>query len=185
MNAKKTVTTAPKRLTLAQLLTRRLATISLWYVTLAIPFILILAWISAYEPAVVSFLVSGEPVLDFMTAAEASHMEDVRVLVRDAMLLLISAAIILAVTWTVQPLERGQFRAALVMHAAILVLLIPFKWTFVKFHEIFFPQGNWMFPADSYLISTFSPMFFAIIAFTWIALSLGMTYVLYRTSAKA
>jgi hypothetical protein len=177
---------APKRLTVAQLLTRRLSTVALWYVTLALPFLLILAWVSVSEPAVAQFLVgdgSGPDLTTLMTPAEASHMEDVRVLVRDGMLLLLSAVIVLAVTWTVQPLERGQFRGALVMHAALLVLLIPFNWTFERFHAIAFPQGNWQFPADSYLISTFSGTFFAVAAFTWILLSIGMTYALYRTSA--
>lgn len=172
----------PKRLSLSQLLLRRLSTIAFWYVTLALSFILVLTWVSTYEPAVVSFLVSGQPELDFLTRAEAMHMEDVRILLRDAMLLFLSAVIILAVTWITQPLERGQFRAVLVMHGALLVLLIPFKWTFTKFHAIAFPNGNWQFPADSYLISTFSSTFFVIAAFAWIAIAAGMTYVFYRTS---
>lgn len=171
-----------KHLTPTQLLTRRLATIALWYVTLTLGFLLVLAWVSVYEPEVVSYLVSGEPTLDFLTRAERSHMEDVRILVHDAMLLFLSAVIILTVTWITQPLERGQFRAALVMHGVLVVLLIPFKWTFEKFHAIAFPQGNWQFPADSWLITHFSTTFFAIAAFSWLALSMGMAYALYRTS---
>jgi uncharacterized membrane protein len=177
----------PQHLSLAQLLTRRLGMVALWYVTLALPFLLILAWVSTYEPEVVAFLVGDGTSPDltmFMTPAEASHMEDMRVLVRDAMLLLLSAVIVLVTTSVVQPLERGQFRAVLVMHGTVLLLLLPFPWTFAKFHEVFFPQGNWQFPADSYLISTFSGTFFAIAAFTWMGLSLGIVYTLYKTNEK-
>ena len=171
-----------KRLSLSQLLLRRLSTIALWYVTLTLAFLLILAWVSTEEPTVVSYLVSGEPALDFLTRAEASHMQDVRLFMQDAMLLFLSAVIILTVTWITQPLERGQFRAALVMHGVLVLLLIPFNWTFEKFHAIAFPQGNWQFPVDSWLITHFSGTFFAIAAFSWIALAAGMCYALYKTS---
>ena len=43
----------------------------------------------------------------------------------------------------------------------ILALLsLSFSTTFILFHKIFFPQGNWQFPAESTLIRLFPQQFF-------------------------
>lgn len=41
-----------------------------------------------------------------------------------------------------------------------IAVVIPFATSFTSFHNVFFPQGNWMFPADSLLIKAFPIEFF-------------------------
>ena len=42
--------------------------------------------------------------------------------------------------------------------------LVGFNFAFTLFHNIFFPQGNWQFASNSFLITTFPITFFSTIA---------------------
>ncbi len=42
----------------------------------------------------------------------------------------------------------------------LLTVILNFESIFTLFHTIFFPQGNWQFPQDSFLIQTFPLQFF-------------------------
>lgn len=139
-----------------------------------------LALFAFYTPSVASYVLVGAPALAFLTPAEAAHMVDVHVLVRDALLIALSAGIVLASYWLRYGLDRSLTKAALAMHGVLVVLLIPFPWTFTRFHEAFFPQGNWSFPADSWLISHYPLWLFALAAVTWIGISISTLYVLHR-----
>lgn len=103
------------------------------------------------------------------TGAEASHMRDVAWLLRFAAILAFISGITLVkvakiVEW------RGISKNALIIFgvSAVLALIIPFDSVFRTFHVIFFPQGNWMFPADSVLITFYPQSFFAWYAAAWL-----------------
>lgn len=42
----------------------------------------------------------------------------------------------------------------------LIISSIKFDWIFTRFHLVFFPQGNWMFPNDHNLIMLFPKSFF-------------------------
>ncbi|MGM0366196.1 MAG: DUF1461 domain-containing protein [Actinomycetota bacterium] len=107
------------------------------------------------------------------TAAERSHLEDVRD-VTNMLLSLFYASLILFVLFTILLLSRDMvkfFRSMGVVFVAaasgvmvILLLLYILSrnfWVFFEqFHQVFFPQGNYMFPGDSLLITLFPLGFF-------------------------
>ena len=74
----------------------------------------------------------------------------------------------------------------------ILFSLISFNTLFTLFHNIFFPQGNWQFPADSLLIQTFPIDFFIGISIKTFLLTLifgilfivGGNYLKYDSDSK-
>ena len=94
---------------------------------------------------------------------ELCHLTDVRILLGWVLLLTYIAGIfsLFVVTF----LRDKQFVRHSLLAAGISCLALPFIGgifiyfffdpTFVLFHEIFFPQGNWSFPSDTLIISTF------------------------------
>jgi hypothetical protein len=186
--------TARPRLGVTGLLHRRLAVVALWYLALALGLLVTLLLTALYTPSVVLHVLTGAPELAFLTPAEASHMRDVHVLVRDALLLAISALVVLtSYAWLRtrdgialrDVLDRGMTRGALAMQLTLCVLLIPFPWTFTRFHEAFFPQGNWQFAADSWLITTYPQWFFALAAIGWFGGTAIALWLLHRRAKRA
>ncbi len=129
----------------------------------------------------------GADALSFYTANEASHLRDVRTLfgwLRGIFavlaLVLIGSGIF---AWRRRKpgirkkkerrVKKEEARAAfrqvlfwggmggLGLVAILALLSIDFTWFWSgPFHEILFPQGNWMFPASSVLITLFPETFF-------------------------
>jgi integral membrane protein (TIGR01906 family) len=99
------------------------------------------------------------------TAAENAHMADVRNVFIGARIVGIVAALV-ATLLLVRAARRGR-RAAVVLarDAAIaagigtaiiaVAAAVAFDPLFLLFHEIFFPQGNFLFPADSNLLAMY------------------------------
>lgn len=111
-------------------------------------------------------LADGE--LEGATVAEASHLRDVRRLVD----ILIGVALI-SLAFGIGALRRRDLayrtiarRVSVTIITTIvaitaIALLLGFNSFFWNFHLLFFPQGNFTFPADSYLISLYPQVFFA------------------------
>lgn len=169
---------------LVQQLHRRFALVSLWYSALAAGLLVVIALFALYTPSVASYVLVGAPSLDFLTRAEAAHMADVHALIRDALLIALSASIVLASYWLRYGLDRSLVKGAIAMQLALCVLLVPFPWTFQRFHHVFFPQGNWQFATDSWLISHYPTWLFGIAAVVWFAGALGILAALYRTQKR-
>ena len=55
---------------------------------------------------------------------------------------------------------------------SLVLSIISFNFMFTLFHNLFFPQGNWLFPANSLLIQTFPLGFFISISYKIFLLSL-------------
>ncbi len=115
------------------------------------------------------------------TQKELDHLRDVRQLLQTANTLYIIALIILIGTVigmfvgsTNEFIKtRNNIAKVLITSAAInlfLILIIllgslHFSGMFSLFHNIFFPQGNWMFPHDTLLILMYPLPFFKSFAF--------------------
>ncbi len=113
--------------------------------------------------------VTGDAPLDraalgtgVFTTSEFAHMADVRVVfvafrIAAAAAGIVGLAIVLRVARRARRaalvLVRGAALAAALGVAAIAVVaVVAFDPLFLLFHEVFFPQGNFLFPADSNLL---------------------------------
>jgi len=107
------------------------------------------------------------------TANEIGHMEDVRELLKNILILfIISMAgflilfIILIFTDKKNSLRKmgpvflWASTIVLVLFLALYIMSLNFSYLFEKFHTVFFPQGNYMFSADSLLLTLFPFRFF-------------------------
>lgn len=104
---------------------------------------------------------------------EVSHMKDVRELLTNIFtLFMISLALFTALFLMTIFLNRNNSltrtglvfiwssSAALFLYILLLILSINFSSLFDNFHLVFFPQGNYMFPEGSLLITMFPFGFF-------------------------
>ena len=129
--------------------------------------------------AVFSFLKWQGALSTEFTSDEISHMHDVRRLMTT--LLGIEALLTIALVVIGFKLQMNQqmnqrknqqinrrFLQSILMRTGLalvcivaLLAILPFDALFAMFHKVFFPQGNWMFAADSMLITLFPSTFFA------------------------
>jgi integral membrane protein (TIGR01906 family) len=103
---------------------------------------------------------------------EAAHMRDVRVVFWGFMAVAIAS--IGLISWQVarHPRDsrvwRSIARGGMVTVVALVVVgvfaAVAFDAAFTLFHEIFFPGGNWAFPADSLLIRLYPYAFWELSA---------------------
>jgi integral membrane protein (TIGR01906 family) len=103
------------------------------------------------------------------TAAEISHLEDVQgVISGERFVFFLSYLGVLLIFGTrmkdkpfVKKLLKSGGTVTLVFMVIVLLFsFLSFDQLFSLFHQIFFPQGNWLFPPDSFLIKTFPIDFF-------------------------
>lgn len=134
----------------------------------------------AREPVIVQYLASGEASLSFLTPAEASHMNDVREVLASGVRWFTLAVLVLFLYAQTHGITRRLARDATIMSGVLIMLLIPFSYSFTWFHNAFFPQGNWQFAADSWLIMHFPVSFFATYAFAWLAFSALLLGLLWK-----
>ena len=136
-----------------------------------------------------AFILKGGE-LEGATSQEASHLTDVRRLthILIGVSLLLVAVGIGAMRQSPLGYRAIARRASLsviiiVITLALLSFLAGFESFFWNFHFIFFPQGNFTFPEDSYLITLYPRVFFAQMA-AWTAgltiAGMGIIYTLSR-----
>ncbi|MCL2745615.1 MAG: DUF1461 domain-containing protein [Coriobacteriia bacterium] len=111
---------------------------------------------------------------------ELCHLTDVRILLGNSLLLSFAITIVSAVIITV--FRNKQFVRHSLLAAGIACIAIPavlgffilffFQPTFVIFHEIFFPQGNWQFAPETLLISTLPERYWQAAGLLWMGLFL-------------
>ena len=123
---------------------------------------------AAQEKALQFLNNAGELIVPY-SAAEVSHLEDVATVMKRAeIVFFLSGMVILGISFyfrkNKEQLHRllkyggiGTLTAVLVILTA---LILNFNSLFTLFHQIFFPQGNWQFAANSLLIQTFLVEFF-------------------------
>jgi len=99
-----------------------------------------------------------EPMPAVFDDNERAHMTDVAWLVRTGLLVLALASLLLL---ALKPDARTIYYGTGILIGFLAILaLLPFDSIFTRFHQIFFPQGNWQFAADSTIIQFYPFEFF-------------------------
>ncbi len=130
----------------------------------------------------------GELNLNY-TSLERLHLEDVKTVISLAnywfyFSLVIVAGMILYYLKDRFKLKKlclwGGITTTAITGIIILLAIVSFNSSFTVFHQVFFPQGNWQFPANSVLIQTFPLEFFIEISFFIFILTLieGIVFIL-------
>lgn len=107
------------------------------------------------------------------TSVEISHMQDVSKIMNYTKYAFFILLLVLTLLITYTKKNKKQLQK-MFMYGGISSIVFPlviaffasisFYKVFTIFHYIFFPQGNWQFSLDSFLIQTFPLSFFQIIA---------------------
>lgn len=119
----------------------------------------------------------GKEELKYFNEAEKSHMQDVKFVISGINFIYYSSTIFFIAFFLILYFLSKKDKMSFIEHlyriifygssASLIFLIIIFLWTVFSFdtlfflmHLIFFPQGNWMFPAGSLLITLFPERFF-------------------------
>ena len=115
---------------------------------------------------------------------EASHLKDVKNIIKKGNLLLIILSLTNIVLLSLALFYSVKLKK-LMLYSGIFTLVLPtpflfftFSNLFIKFHLLLFPQGNWIFPIDSTLISLFPNEFFYNILIRIISSSMILGFIL-------
>lgn len=133
------------------------------------------------QEEVFAFLDGKAPLSANFTALEASHLNDVRRVMNltDLFFLISILGTILLLRYNQQNwrtlLRSGSYTLLISMGILALLTLLSFSFTFTLFHLVFFPQGNWAFPADSLLIQAFPLEFFVGVTVKMVLIALGVS----------
>lgn len=135
------------------------------------------------------FLDGKQNLSTSFTAAEVSHLEDVKQVMKYADYMFY--ILLLGFTLTIIFYRKKKDFLLNLLHLggkvtfAVMILLgafslIFFDALFAMFHRIFFPQGNWLFAADSKIIQTFPLDFFISLSrnIFLLTLFLGILFIL-------
>lgn len=106
------------------------------------------------------------------TDAEAAHLRDARALLYLFVALAAASLVLIAAALVHRPNDARRWRAVarggagLAVGAVVLGVfaIVAFDFALELFHRIFFPQGNWAFPADSNMIRLYPEPFWEITA---------------------
>ncbi len=134
------------------------------------------------------FLDNKGTLFSGFTPDEVSHLLDVKKIMNLAdyifygLLLLITAALTYYKKdskFVLKLLKSGGISTGIFILGLLLLSFFFFDAVFALFHQLFFPQGNWIFPADSLLIQTFPIIFFVTISRNIFLLNLffGMIFI--------
>ena len=152
---------------------------------------------------------SQEKVIDYLyhdqnfegaTALELSHLDDVKeVMKKMDILFFVSVIFFIWMAWHNYKDKKelqwlgiyGGMTTVLLVILFIFAVVFKFQWLFAGFHQILFPQGNWLFPYDSFLINHFSFDFFEMISaiifgqtLFWGSIFIGIALYYYYGSIK-
>ncbi|MEK6900373.1 MAG: DUF1461 domain-containing protein [Nanoarchaeota archaeon] len=143
--------------------------------------VLIFTDLDSAQQNVFDFLADKAELRQGFTADEASHLVDVKKLMDKIDIFFYALLFLLTIAWTYHKKDKesitqffkyGGIGTASSISFILVALSFFFNYTFTFFHLIFFPQGNWVFPAESLLIQTFPWTFFFSIARNIFLLSL-------------
>ncbi|MBI2146123.1 DUF1461 domain-containing protein [Candidatus Woesearchaeota archaeon] len=130
--------------------------------------------LTTYQEATLDVIQNGitpeetAPLLNY-TALELSHVTDVRKVMNGINIflgfLLMGTLSLLFYSRNNPLILQKSLRYGGIATIGILIMVLLFSFLdfttlFTWFHQLFFPQGNWSFPADSLLIQTFPAEFF-------------------------
>ena len=154
----------------------------LFLLLLSYQVILFIVPLTPEQELTMSFLRDGGQLQLNYTAQEISHVEEVRVVMDYAdyffyvLTILIFSLLIKNYHHKEEVkvvLKRAGITTMAAMAFILLVTLFFFNEIFTLFHVLFFPQGNWIFAADSLLIQTFPVTFFIMMSIGIFILTVG------------
>lgn len=128
------------------------------------------------------FLEGSEELLVNYTSTELSHLQDVQRIMNLADLFFYGSGVIVLgfILYFRRRLQQLQtlLKYSGITTVSFLLLFLFFLWfkfdfLFTQFHQLFFPQGNWIFPLDSWLIQIFPLSFF-----TKVSMAIGILTLL-------
>jgi len=99
----------------------------------------------------------GKEELRGFTFYEAEHLKDVRFVIWLLIFVMIFGIIALIMINDKQAVVYGGILSLIL---PLVLVLLPFEFMFNLFHQIFFPQGNWIFDVNSILIQMYPIEFF-------------------------
>ncbi len=103
-----------------------------------------------------NYFIGKGQVPEVFSTEEKSHLQDVKQLIRFVFIMLLITMLLLL--YSGYNAKQGTIILICILVAG---LIIPFDALFTKFHQIFFPQGNWTFAVDSTLITFYPQNFFS------------------------
>ena len=137
-----------------------------------------------------SFLIPGFDYGEVLTENEASHMRDVGFLFRLSFLLLVVLLPLGLKGFLQLPLAHqgavvfSPFIFLFSFFHLLVLLVTDFELFFFYFHEVLFPQGNYVFPFDSVLIQTYPGEFFfsmgIVLVVSFLVVSIFLAYLYKR-----
>ena len=135
---------------------------------------------------IISFLFS-EGRLSSFDELESSHMEDVKFLLEvGKWFFVFSVLILFFYFYNVKDnllLKRVGALGLGFGFVTIIIAIFNFGFAFKIFHEVLFPQGNWMFPYNSLIIQIFPQEIFFKLGIVCIVLSLaGFLFCYYQST---
>jgi hypothetical protein len=144
----------------------------------------------------VAELLLGPGTFAMFDADEAAHLRDARLVLYVFLGLAVAGAAVIAVALRRASSESGTWRAVgrggAVLVVAVVVLglvgALAFEPAFELFHAIFFPGGNWAFPADSNLVRLYPLGFWQLSAAALGVLGIAggaLTWLVGRRRARA
>lgn len=135
-----------------------------------------LAYVLGAAPALPAFATTALPLFD---ADERSHMADVRAVFQAAKFSFVAGLVIVlgVLRWTDRAQRMRLIRAAAMaagfgVSVLAIAAAVAFDPLFLLFHEVFFPQGNFLFGPDSNLLTLYpDPYWYGV------TLRIGLTFV--------
>ena len=124
-----------------------------------------------YSQQVIGFLKNKSILPDILSTNETQHMQEVKNLFILGRQLLIGGGIILFLFFLFfkyiggtalffKSVRYGSYTAFVLLFIFGVLTLLDFTSSFLYFHHIFFPQGNFLFPENTLLIQIFTERFF-------------------------
>ncbi len=116
--------------------------------------------------SLLGFFRDENEVPSIFNSKEKSHLEDVKGVIKNIKGFFVFLSLVNIVLLSLLLFYKEKISKVFISSGILsLVLPLPFIFfnfhnLFIKFHLIFFPQGNWQFPIDSTIISLFPPLFF-------------------------
>jgi hypothetical protein len=126
---------------------------------------------SQYSQQVIWFLKNKSILPDILLTNENQHMQEVKNLYILGQQLLIGGGVILFLYFLFfryiggtilffKSVRFGSYIAFILLFIFGVLTLLDFTTSFLYFHHIFFPQGNFLFPENTLLIQIFTERFF-------------------------
>jgi integral membrane protein (TIGR01906 family) len=130
-----------------------------------------------------------ESTINIFTDLEIDHLVDVRKILQNILFVyFLSIISLVIISFHVYRKKKVEKYLLIINKATKLNIIATFlagcfififwNYFFIKFHEIFFPQGNWSFPANSMLIQLYPAQFWIFYTIFIIIINLSLSEII-------